>query len=128
MDIQYRSIIPIYKKRSNWLRKVFFSIRSQSKKWFLIDRNLLNCIGSSSVSTTLQIIHYEASRATSHLGTRLTEMRMTVNEVSSHSCRILTPIIIKTYLQIGETLLHRSTHSCNMSSPLLTYASSVSGQ
>ena len=40
-------------------------------------------------------------------------MRVTVNEVSSYLCTILTPIIVKTYLQAGEMLPHR-TPSCNM--------------
>ena len=38
-------------------------------------------------------------RATSHLSLRLTAMHVTVNGVSSHLCKILTPVIIKTYLQ-----------------------------
>ena len=38
----------------------------------------------------------------------------TVNEVSSHLCKILTPIIVKTYLQTGETLPYHSTHGCDM--------------
>ena len=41
-------------------------------------------------------------RATSHLTMRLTAMRMTVHEVSSHLCKILTLIIVKTYLQKGR--------------------------
>ena len=39
---------------------------------------------------------------------------MTVNEASSHLCKILTLIIVKTYLQTEETLPHRSSHRCNM--------------
>ena len=31
-------------------------------------------------------------------------MRVTVNEVSSHLCKMLTLIIVRTYLQTGETL------------------------
>ena len=38
-------------------------------------------------------------KATSHLSVRLTAMRVTVNEVPSHLCKILTLIIVKTYLQ-----------------------------
>ena len=53
-------------------------------------------------------------KATSHLSVSLTAMRMTINEVSSHLCKILTLIIVETYLQTEETLPHRSTHSCNM--------------
>ena len=41
-------------------------------------------------------------RATSHLSVRLTAMRVTVNEVSSHLCKILTLITVKTYLQTGR--------------------------
>ena len=43
-------------------------------------------------------------RATSHLSERLTAKRVTVNEVSSHlcTCKILTLIIVKTYLQTGR--------------------------
>ena len=41
-------------------------------------------------------------RATSHLSMRLTAMHVTVNEVSSHSCKILTLIVVKTYLQTGR--------------------------
>ena len=42
-------------------------------------------------------------KATSHSSVRLTAMmRVTVNEVSSHSCKILTPVIVKTYLQAGR--------------------------
>ena len=39
--------------------------------------------------------------ATSHLSVRVTAMHVTVNEVSSHLCKILTLIIVKTYLQTG---------------------------
>ena len=53
-------------------------------------------------------------RATSHLSLRLTVMCVTVNEVSSHLCKILILIIVKTYLQTEEALLHHSTPSCNM--------------
>ena len=35
-------------------------------------------------------------------------MCVTVHEFSSHLCKILTLIIVKTYLQTGETLLHCS--------------------
>ena len=39
-------------------------------------------------------------KATCHLSVRLTAMHVTtVNEVSSHLCKILTLIIVKTYLQ-----------------------------
>ena len=41
-------------------------------------------------------------RATSHLSARLTAMCVTVNEVSSHLCKILTIIMVKTYLQTGR--------------------------
>ena len=41
-------------------------------------------------------------KATSHLKVRITVMRVTVNEVSSHLCKILTIIIVKTYLQTGK--------------------------
>ena len=41
-------------------------------------------------------------RATSHLSVRLTAMHVTVNEVPSHLCKILTLIIVKTYLQAGK--------------------------
>ena len=40
-------------------------------------------------------------KATSHWSARLT-MRVTVSEVSSHLCKILTLIIVKTYLQTGR--------------------------
>ena len=42
-----------------------------------------------------------AFRATSHLSVKLTGMRMTVNDVSSHLYKILTLIIVKIYLQAG---------------------------
>ena len=51
-------------------------------------------------------------KATSHLSLKLTAMRMAVNEVSSLLCKVLTLIIVKTYLKIGRNLPHRSTHSC----------------
>ena len=38
---------------------------------------------------------------------RLTAMSVTVKEVLSHLCKI----IVKTYLQIGEEVPHRSTHN-----------------
>ena len=38
-------------------------------------------------------------KATFHLNVRLTEMRVTVNEVSSYLCKILTLIRVKTDLQ-----------------------------
>ena len=41
-------------------------------------------------------------RATSHLSVRLTAMHVTVNEVSSHLCKILTLIMVKTCLQTGQ--------------------------
>ena len=41
-------------------------------------------------------------RATSHLSVTLTAMHVTVNEVSSYFCKILTLIMIKTYLQTGR--------------------------
>ena len=44
----------------------------------------------------------QSSKATSHLSVRLTAMRVTVNEVSSDLCKILTLIIVKTYLQTGQ--------------------------
>ena len=42
---------------------------------------------------------YIFARAISHLNVRLTVMHVTVNEVSSHLYKILTLIIVKTYLQ-----------------------------
>ena len=41
-------------------------------------------------------------------------MHLTVSQVSSHLCKILRLIIVKTYLQIEETPSHCSTHSYNM--------------
>ena len=38
----------------------------------------------------------------SHLSVKLTAMRVTVNEVSSHLCKILTLIIVETYFQTGR--------------------------
>ena len=40
-------------------------------------------------------------RATSHLSVRATAMRLTVTEVSPHLCKILTLVMLKTYLQTG---------------------------
>ena len=42
--------------------------------------------------------------ATSHEGVRLTAMRVTVNEISSHLCNILTQIMVRTYLETGQRL------------------------
>ena len=42
--------------------------------------------------------------ATSHVGMRLKAMRVTVNEVSSHLCNILTEIMVRTYLETGQRL------------------------
>ena len=61
-------------------------------------------------------------RAVSHLSARLTAIYMTVNEVSSHLCKIFALIIAKTYLQIGETEPHHSTHSCKGHFSLLRQA------
>ena len=55
-------------------------------------------------------------------------MRVTVNEVSSHLCKILTIIIVKTYLETAETLPHRSTRSCNMLRLIHMYPATESGQ
>ena len=41
-------------------------------------------------------------RTTSHLSVRLTAMLVTVNEVSSHLCKMLTLVIVKIYLQTGR--------------------------
>ena len=43
-------------------------------------------------------------------------MCVTVNEVSSYLCKILTPIMVRTYLQTEETLPHRSTPSARNAS------------
>ena len=43
--------------------------------------------------------HQVNVKATSHLNVSLTALRVTVNEVSSHLCKILTLIIVKIYLQ-----------------------------
>ena len=51
-------------------------------------------------------------RATSHLRVRLISMCVTVNEVTLHFCKIVTLITVKTHLQTGETLPHRSMPSC----------------
>ena len=53
-------------------------------------------------------------RATSHLNMRLTMMRATVNEDSSHLNKILLPSITQIYLHTAETLPHRWMPSCNM--------------
>ena len=42
-----------------------------------------------------------AVRATSHLNVRLTVIRVTANDVSSYLCKILTIIMVRTYLQTG---------------------------
>ena len=49
-------------------------------------------------------------RATSHLSVRLTAMRVTVNEVSSHLCKILTLIIVKIYLQTRQRRYRIARH------------------
>ena len=38
-------------------------------------------------------------KVTSHLSVKLTAIRVTVNEVSSHLCKVLTLIIVRAYLQ-----------------------------
>ena len=54
------------------------------------------------VLQTRYSFRYVLVRATSHLSVRLTAMPVTVNEVPSHLCKVLTLIIMKTYLQTGQ--------------------------
>ena len=77
-----------------------------------------------SESNTLRSTDDIPLRATSHLSVRLTAMRVTVNEVSSDLCEILTLIIVKIYLQTVRRryrIARRSVVTCyNSAKPLET--------
>ena len=79
----------------------------------IVHKNYLNCL---------------TVRATSHLSVKLTAMPVTLNAVSSHLCKILTRIIVKTYLQTGRRcycITQRPVVTCYNSAKLSETSKSI---
>ena len=104
--------LPKEKTIQNFYHEEYVSVSGWFFHWCRHDLRSFDAIWGQRTFRTQNVRFH--LKATSHLSVkltvRLTAMRVTINEVSSHLCNILTLIMVKTYLQKGWRRYHIARH------------------